>query len=193
MQQISLPPSNWACHVPFARKLIAQLEPMLIVELGVYQGGSLFRMAQICQDLKLPTRFLGVDAWQGDHFIGWFGKSGEEIYRAVSHQAATIPSVAIYRGSFDKARLMFQLRGLIDILHIDGSHSYEQVKHDFENWLPYLRPGGQVWLHDALKLGKGPGGLDFGVKRFFHELADSGYQVALDPLDCGLGVVFIQH
>lgn len=35
-----------------------------------------------------------------------------------------------------------------DLLLIDADHTYEGVKRDLEHWLPHLRLGGFVWLHD---------------------------------------------
>lgn len=40
--------------------------------------------------------------------------------------------------------------GEVDLVHIDGYHSYDAVKLDFECWAePYLRSGGIVAFHDA--------------------------------------------
>jgi len=37
----------------------------------------------------------------------------------------------------------------IDLLFIDGNHDYEAVRQDFELWVPKLRDGGVLCLHDA--------------------------------------------
>ena len=36
----------------------------------------------------------------------------------------------------------------IDLLIIDGDHSYEGVKADLDVWLKHIKPGGLIFLHD---------------------------------------------
>ena len=41
--------------------------------------------------------------------------------------------------------------GSVDLLFIDGDHSYEGASRDVSHWLPSLRPGGILVLHDATR------------------------------------------
>jgi len=70
----------------------------------------------------------------------------------------------------------------IDLLHIDGTHTYDDVKADFESWLPKLSPNGIVLLHDVILRDRG-----FGVWKLWEEIAreDNSF---LFEFGYGLGV-----
>lgn len=48
-------------------------------------------------------------------------------------------------------------RAPLDFLYIDGDHSYEAVRADFDAWFPYVRSGGLILLHDSRRLPNEPG------------------------------------
>ena len=72
--------------------------------------------------------------------------------------------------------------GTIDLLHIDGAHTYEDVKRDFKAWLPKVSADGIVLLHDVAVHDRG-----FGVWRLWEEIAKPG-QSFLFQFGYGLGV-----
>ena len=72
----------------------------------------------------------------------------------------------------------------IDLLHIDGIHSYDVVKHDFETWLPKCAPGALILLHDTNARES-----DFGVWKLWEELEEH-YPLNIEFPHChGLGVL----
>jgi hypothetical protein len=88
----------------------------------------------------------------------------------------------LLRTFFDEALRYFP-DGSIDLLHIDGLHTYEAVRHDFQAWFPKVRAGGIVLLHDTQVRQ-----YDFGVWRLWEELRDR-YESLEFLHSCGLGVV----
>lgn len=52
----------------------------------------------------------------------------------------------------------------IDVLHIDGDHSYETCKADFENYYPFVKPGGFIFIHDVVHWK--------GCTKFYEEIED---------------------
>jgi predicted O-methyltransferase YrrM len=57
----------------------------------------------------------------------------------------------------------------LELLFIDGDHSYDGAKADFERWSAFVRPGGQLLFHDAVDTG-GYGNVYPGVVRLMTEI-----------------------
>ena len=154
---------NWSGHLPFAYDLIISLKPDVVVELGTHYGESYFGICQAVEETAIPTRCYAVDTWRGDEHAGFYS---EAVYQEVDEynraQYGTFSS--LLRMPFDEAASQFR-DGSIDLLHIDGLHTYEAVSHDFSNWLPRVKPGGVILLHDVMVRSSG-----FGVWRLWEEL-----------------------
>ena len=157
-------PSAWTEHVPFAFWLVDVLHPSTIVELGTHNGVSYSAMCQAVKSLRLPTRCYAVDTWKGDEHAGFYP---EEIYRdfATFHDQHYSAFSRLVRSTFDEALAHFEERS-IDLLHIDGLHTYNAVAHDFQSWLPKLSPNAVILFHDTNVREK-----NFGVFRLWNEIA----------------------
>ena len=156
--------SAWIEHVPFAFWLVDVLRPSTIVELGTHNGVSYSSMCQAVKSLGVPTRCFAVDTWKGDEHAGYYP---EKIYRdfASFHDQRYSAFSRLVRSTFDEALPYFEDRS-IDLLHIDGLHSYEAIRHDFESWLPKLTSNAVVIFHDTNVRERG-----FGVFRFWSEIS----------------------
>lgn len=155
--------SAWLEHIPFAFWLIDTLQPRKIVELGTHYGSSYFSFCQAVTKLDLQTQCYAVDTWGGDVHAGQYG---EEVYRQVSeyNQQHYSDFSTLVRSTFDQALEHFP-QGSIDLLHIDGLHTLEAVRHDFESWLPKLSDRAVVIMHDTNVRERG-----FGVFQLLDEL-----------------------
>ncbi len=155
---------TWSGHLPFAKDLVFGLKPTLLVELGTHYGESYFGFCQAVRECGIVCRCVAVDTWQGDDHAGFYG---EEVYREVEdyNRMEYAAFSTLVRDTFDQASAQFAAES-IDLLHIDGLHTYAAVKHDFDTWFPKVRPGGVVLLHDV-----NVRHANFEVWRFWEELA----------------------
>ena len=178
-------PSAWYEHIPFAMFLVSVLRPKMIVELGTHFGMSYCAFCQAVKELGLDTRCYAVDTWEGDTHSGLYGP--EVLAGLRAHNAFFYESFSrLIQSTFDQALEHFG-DGTIDLLHIDGYHAYEAVKHDFESWLPKMSATGVVLLHD-INVREG----DFGVRRFWDEI-QSSYRHFEFIHGHGLGVLAVGH
>lgn len=156
--------SAWREHAPFLFWLIQHHHPQSFVELGVGTGYSYFAACQAVQRLGLTTNCYAVDWWKGDEHAGFVGPEVFERFKAY-HDSRYAGFSQILRSTFDEA-LPYFVDGSVDLLHIDGRHFYDDVRHDFESWRPKLSNRAIVLFHDTNVRER-----DFGVFRFWAELA----------------------
>lgn len=176
-------PSAWTEHLPFAFWLMQAASPGSLVELGSHYGSSYFGFCQAIQRLGLAARCYAVDTWKGDEHAGFYG---EDVFSQVSaHNAAFFSEFSsLVRTTFDDALDHFQDRS-VDVLHVDGMHTEEAVRHDIDSWLPKLSSRGVILMHDTNVRERG-----FGVYKVFAEL--QGRYPSFEFLHGhGLGVVMV--
>jgi len=194
-QSFGLPPSrflprrykprnvgSWSGHLAFASDLIVAAQPSLIVELGTHWGESYFTFCQTVEEHGLNCLSYAVDHWLGDEHAGRYG---EEVFDEVSQYNDRYYKQFSYllRTSFDDALSQFAADS-IDLLHIDGLHTYEAVRHDFTSWLPKVKKGGIILIHDIC-----PKHQDFGVWRLWDEIKAEFPDTFEFHHSWGLGVV----
>lgn len=158
--------SAWVTHIPFAMTLIPMLRPRMLVELGTLYGDSYCAFCQSIVANETETRCFAIDTWQGDQHVN-IAKQGSHILESLRahHDPQYGRFSTLIQSTFDEALPRFE-DGSIDLLHVDGSHQYEAVKHDYQTWERKLSDRAVVLFHDIIVEGSG-----FGVHQFWREIA----------------------
>src|SRR5271165_6153152 len=158
-------PGAWTGHLAIAFWLIKAVRPAMFVELGTHSGNSYSAFCQAIAQFGLSSRAFAVDTWRGDEHSGLYG---EEVFQELHafNETHFAGFSKLLRSSFDEARSYFPDTS-IDLLHIDGLHTYEAVKHDFDTWKSALSASAVVVFHDTNVRER-----DFGVWKLWQELAE---------------------
>jgi cephalosporin hydroxylase len=170
-------------------ELIGQRRPKTVVEIGTAHGGTLFLW---CQQADPSATIISIDLPGGIHGGGYpYWKSW--IYRRFP-----LPTQKLHllRGDSHQPEMFARLKtvlpgdGKVDFLFIDGDHTYEGVKADFEMYSGLVRPGGLIVFHDICKH---PEALNCQVDRFWQEVKNErrAREFVHDSNQgtCGIGVI----
>jgi predicted O-methyltransferase YrrM len=139
--------------------IIFGLRPKVVVELGVWMGGSAIPMAITLRHLGVG-QLVAIDAWsaeasvfgQEDKHLQWWGETmgpdgHEQAYRTfmgrLERHGITSERCAVRRQRTDEA----VVPSSIDLLHHDANHG-PQVVADIERWAPSIRIGGVLIIDD---------------------------------------------
>ena len=156
-------PTAWMGHIPFLFSLMETLRPRRYVELGTHAGASFFAACQHIRSNGAYGEAVAIDLWRGDDHAGRYAEDVFEKFHFTLKQR--FPDTGRFiRSDFSEAASSFE-DGSIDLLHIDGLHTYEAVKKDYETWRPKLTSDGVIIFHDTNEYQT-----DFGVWQFFEEV-----------------------
>ena len=180
---LRLPTSAWTGHIPFLFVLFRLLKPAIYVELGVHLGASLTAAATAGSRARDTNPTLWCRYLAGRRTRGLLRRRGH-LLRTQEFVAQHFPAVSLLRCLFSEARSRFR-PGSIDLLHIDGLHTYDAVKQDFLEWLPAMSENGVILFHDISVTERG-----FGVHRLWAELKQH-YTTFEFHHSSGLGVLML--
>jgi hypothetical protein len=134
--------------------------PLECLEIGVYGGQSLLAAGFGLFRCQAKGRLVGVDPYLADAGVGdqvskdstvWWGGSDQGPEEVLAGTMAAIkenglePIVSLYRKR--SAEIANEVPTL-DYLHIDGDHSAESARQDWEIFGAKVRPGGLVVVDD---------------------------------------------
>lgn len=164
------------------------IKPETVVEIGSARGYSTCAMAFACQqngrgkvyaiDPHLPNDWVDGKVNQAHASMIDDVSQNYDFLLSRLHDYNLSPSwCEVIRATSSEASRSWAKP--IDFLFIDGDHTYEGVKRDFEMFRPWLRKFSLVAFHDSmwdvLRQGAGYIGPEMGVPRFLEELRQEGY------------------
>ena len=122
------------------------LKPTKVMEIGTANGGTLFAHCKLANN---NATVISVDLPGGNFGGGYpdwkiplyneFAKNNQKMHliRASSHD----------QGTFELIKNILK-EELLDYIFIDGDHTYNGVKKDFELYYPLVKVGGTIAFHD---------------------------------------------
>ncbi len=136
-----------------------------VCEIGTFKGGTLFIWCQLAES---AAHIISVDL-PGGQFGGGYSEKSLPFFQSFRKPGQRLDCI---RGSSHDSAVREEFRrtlgaGELDFLFIDGDHSYEGVKKDFEHYSPFVRQGGMIAFHDIHHRPEQP---DIEVHRFWQEL-----------------------
>jgi hypothetical protein len=147
---------GWHSDHPYLTTSIERLEhSLIIVEVGVWKGGSVITMADKLRTLGRDGVVIAVDTWLGswDHWINdhWFRdlsfSHGRPMIQSkfmnnIIQKKLTEFVVPFPLDSINAVNVIKRYGISPNLIHIDGGHDYSAVLSDLAHWWPLLATGG---------------------------------------------------
>lgn len=159
-------------------------QPRVIAEIGVANGGTTYLMANLITSVK---RFVGID---------YFPRNRKALHQLVPEHVALSFATGNSSSASTVEKVKKHLQGqAIDLLLIDGDHSYLAAKKDYETYLPLVRAGGWIAFHDIMPPelrddGVATNGFPVETDRLWKDISEGKEQVAFidDPKQHSYGI-----
>jgi predicted O-methyltransferase YrrM len=125
-------------------KMVTSLNPRkVLVEIGSYLGGSGYFLAAGAAEGDSDTSLFCIDTWMNDGM----SEGQRDTWIEFNENVSRFSSIIIpCRGGSKEIAQTFSRE--IDLLFIDGDHTFDGCMRDVESWLPLVRSGGIVLFHD---------------------------------------------
>ena len=170
--------------------LVRSMKPQVCVEIGSARGKSACFIG-LALKRNGQGKLYAIDPHMRTNWNDVASVDTHPLIIKNLHTAGVTDYVEIVRKT--SAEAVKNWKPEIDVLFIDGDHSYEGVKADWDRFLPFMKPFGAVIFHDTLwDIRPDPQyqRADMGVPRFVDELRKAGYPAI--TIDQNFGVTLIQ-
>jgi len=117
-----------------------------VLEIGSYLGASAYCFGDALRRNTEPSKLICIDTWNNDSM----SEGGRDTFSEFEENTSNFRTlITPLRGfSFDLVEDVSKLVEHVDLLFIDGDHSYSGVKSDWDNYKFLLRSGSVVAFHD---------------------------------------------
>ena len=169
--------------------LVRAMKPATCVEIGSARGRSACFIAMALRE-NGGGRLHAIDphqptAWNDTGAVDTLAVMQRDLERL-----RLAPYVEILRATSGEAAAGWTRP--IDLLFIDGDHSYDGVRRDWDLFVPHMAEFGVVVFHDTIWDARPDPRWhrpDMGVPRFVEELRTAGFPVVTLARDCGVSLV----
>lgn len=165
VMQVRIRPMQVREEIITLLKMLIRLNPKRVLEIGTANGGTLFLL---CRVASPDATIISIDL-PGGPFGGGYPEWKTRIYKAFTKP---YQKLFLLRADSHSTNTLNKVKHILngeklDLLFIDGDHTYEGVRRDFEMYSPLVKPGGIIVLHDIVP---GPEKFVGGVPSFWREL-----------------------
>jgi len=166
-------------------KIVERMRPRNVLEIGTARGGTLFLLTRVASEDAVLT---SLDL-PGGPFGGGYPERMVPLLESFAVERQRIHLMKADSHSEHTRRMVEEVMGgqKLDLLFIDGDHTYDGVRRDFEMYSPLVRKGGIIAFHDICP---GPEDKVGGVPRFWAEVSvgRDSKSVIRDPKQGGFGI-----
>lgn len=146
---------GWSSAHQYLRSSIEEIRPKIIIEIGVWKGGSAITMASALRELGIDGVVIAIDTFLGsaEHWLNskWFSSlnvSGgyptlQRTFMAnILDEGLEKYVVPFPIDSLNALAVAKRLKWQAQLIHIDGGHDFESVQNDVRGWWKILEAGG---------------------------------------------------
>jgi cephalosporin hydroxylase len=184
---VPIMPFQIRAEIAHLLKLVAAEQPRTVLEIGTMRGGTLLLFTRVAADDALLVTVDLSDETRRE-FGGDNHAANAPLYRAFARGTQRVEFIAGDSHEPDTTkRITDTLEGRpVDFLFIDGDHTYDGVRSDYEMYSPLVRPGGLIAFHDIVD---GPEDAVGGVPKFWREIkTESTCELVQDWGQGGYGI-----